>query len=281
VTAASPQRVRRFAEKLAAQLAGKTRGPDASDGSDRRVPHRHSYEENTPEAKPWRKVGDGSIGQGLAHREALLQAAKEQVHQDWIDNPAERARSARERRSAVAAELEQLMEAGDAPVGRPATLRMELAELDDVLAGFEKRLRRIDVTILEALIKHVDFATGRLYPAIETIAAKAGCHRNSVIAGLRRLKAKGFIAWVRRTIRTGNEGEFGPQLEQTSNAYFFDHRQGMAARTWARFTQILVTKLRRLGAIPAGVAGGGSEIACPALRAALDSFGSSVANAST
>jgi len=173
------------------------------------------------------------------------------------------------------------MQAGDAPIGRPAALRMALAELDDVLAGFEKRLRRIDVTILEALIKHVDFATGRLFPAIETIAAKAGCHRNSVIAGLRRLKAKGFIDWVRRTVRTGNEGEFGPQLEQTSNAYYFDHRQGMAARTWARFTQILVTRLRRLGAIPPGVGGGTPDVACPSLRAALESFGLSVANAST
>ena len=42
------------------------------------------------------------------------------------------------------------------------------------------------------------------------------------MAAIRRLRFHGLIDWVRRSIKTGNDGEFAPQREQTSNAYYFD-----------------------------------------------------------
>jgi DNA-binding transcriptional regulator YhcF (GntR family) len=130
----------------------------------------------------------------------------------------------------------------------------------------------------------VEYHTGRLFPSIDTIAADAGCHRNSVVGALQRLRKHGFIAWVRRSVATGNEGEFAPQREQTSNAYYFDHRRQMARRTWQRFVQLLTAKLRRLGKVPPAVVP--SAPTAPAadphgLYEALAALGDSVANAST
>lgn len=36
---------------------------------------------------------------------------------------------------------------------------------------------------------------------------------------LKRLKAHGFLDWLRRYVPTGNAGMRGPQVKQTSNAY--------------------------------------------------------------
>ena len=221
----------------------------------------------------------------MVHREALLSAAREHYHKGWGDCPAVEARAAREAHQALSAELDALQaDPAAAPVGRPATVRQEIERLGEIIRRAADRLRRIDITILEAIIRHVDFATGKMFPSIERIADLAGCHRNSVVNALRRLKTHGFIDWVRRTVRTGNEGEFAPQLEQTSNAYFFDHRRMMSARTFARYTQILAAKLRRLGFVPPGIThapDGTAIIATPALAAAIESFGVSIDNAST
>ncbi len=162
---------------------------------------------------------------------------------------------------------------------------MRAARLDATIARADERLTRIDVTVLEALLAKIDFATGALFPSYDTIAAWAVCSRNAAIEAVKRLKARGFVDWVRRSIRTSNEGEFAPQREQTSNAYYFDHRRSMAPRTWQRYMQILVAKLRRLGAVPASVAPGSpltpSEIQYAPLRAALASASASFDNAST
>ena len=68
----------------------------------------------------------------------------------------------------------------------------------------------------------VDFRTGRLDPMIDTIAEAVNLARITVVRALARLKAKGFLSWVRRTVKTDRDGEFAPQRRQTSNAYFFD-----------------------------------------------------------
>lgn len=124
-----------------------------------------------------------------------------------------------------------------------------------------------------------------VFPSYETIADWAVCSRNAAIDAVKRLKGRGFVDWVRRSIRTNNDGEFAPQREQTSNAYYFDHRRSMAPRTWQRYMQILVAKLRRLGAVPAAVARGAPaaprEVQYAPLRAALASAASSFDNAST
>ncbi len=265
-----------------AQLAGKARGRDHGEG--RRVPRRHSYEVNDPRATPWTKVGDGSYVQGTMHCEALLKTAEELYHVDWKALPLRAVREARERHAACSAELNELLSRDDAPTGRPAAIRQELGRLGALLERADLSLRRVDLSVLKALLKRIDFRTGRLDPAIETIADDAGCHRNSVVGALRRLKAHGLIDWVRRTVRTGNEGEFAPQLEQTSNAYHFDHRRKMASRTWQRFLQILTSKLRRLGRMAKGVevpTEAPSRPKSPELAAALARMELTLQNAST
>lgn len=166
---------------------------------------------------------------------------------------------------------------------------MELSKLKQDIERADRRLRRTDLTVLKALLFDLDYATGRLYPTLERIAQVAGCHINAVKNGLRRLKAHGLVAWTRRTIRTGNQGERGPQREQTSNAYYFDHREKMPRRLWQRYSQILTQKLRRLGKVPAGLQtapqgahDAGLAVAGVAeLREAVASYGRSVANART
>lgn len=281
--APSSQAVRNLIRGTSARFAEKSRGRDHGEG--RRVPRRHSYDVDDLRAQPWKKVGDGSHAQGAIHREALVQSAKEQRRQDWKELPNRRLREIREQREALAAELAVLTAQGQAPIGRPATLRHEIERLDATIARADGRLRRVDINVLEALLEKIDFATGALFPSYETIADWAVCSRNAAIDAVKRLKGRGFVDWVRRSIRTNNDGEFAPQREQTSNAYYFDHRRSMAPRTWQRYMQILVAKLRRLGAIPAAVAAGAPaaprEVQDPALRAALASAASSFANAST
>ena len=77
------------------------------------------------------------------------------------------------------------------------------------------------VRVLKIMLERfLDFRTGRLDPAIAKIAEVTGYTTKAVHAAITRLKAHGFINWVRRTRRTNNEGA-GPQLEQFTNAYFF------------------------------------------------------------
>ena len=190
----------------------------------------------------------------------------------------------------MAAELAHLqtLPPSEVPVGRPATLRIEIAKHEQWLSQADNRLRRIDIDVLRALLSFWDFATGRLTPRHDTIAARAGVHENSVIEALKRLRSHGLVDWVRRTTRTGNDGAFGPQLEQTSNAYFFDHRRKMASRTWQAYWKRLCAKLRRFGSTrPPGAPTGarlaivGAEGPASPLQAAVASLGASIANATT
>jgi len=270
---------RQILKRATAALTGRKRGPDHDPAGKRRVPRRDSYEVGRdPRANPWKPIGDGSVRQGLIYREALIQAAKEWRLQLWHDYPLAEVRAARERHASLSAELDAYAAGAPAEAGRPAAARIELGEIARYLTAADNRLRRMDVTVLEALLRTLDFATGRLFPSIDAIAASAGCHRNTVVAALRRLRDHGFIAWVRRTIRTGNDNQFAPQREQTSNAYYFDHRARMAGRVFQRYCQILVTKLRRLGAVLKVIADRGQrEVQDPALRQALTALGAGVA----
>jgi hypothetical protein len=78
------------------------------------------------------------------------------------------------------------------------------------------------IRILKAMVFLIDFKTGRLDPALETIAKYAGCSKSSVVRNLKSIEATGILDWVRRSIKTGNAKGEGPQRQQTSNAYFFD-----------------------------------------------------------
>ncbi|HET9335696.1 MAG TPA: hypothetical protein VFO12_04725 [Sphingomicrobium sp.] len=78
----------------------------------------------------------------------------------------------------------------------------------------------IGLLVLEALYDLVDFKTGRLDPAIDTIAARICKARSAVVRALARLREHGFIKWIRRSEPIENEGA-GPQVRQISNAYGF------------------------------------------------------------
>lgn len=80
-------------------------------------------------------------------------------------------------------------------------------------------LGQVGLDVLEALYDFVDFATGRLEPAVETIAAKVGHSYSAVHAALCRLRDAGFLQWARRSRPTENAGDVGPQVEQITNAY--------------------------------------------------------------
>lgn len=276
--------VRGILKGAGAQLAGRQRGPDH--GRDRRVPRRNSYEISDQRAQPWRKVGDGSYAQGVMHREALIDTAIELRRTLRVEYPRAEVRSRRRERDNMAAELAALSDRSPAevPIGRMASLRIAIGRHDEWLEHADGCLRGIDIDVLRAVLTFIDFATGRLFPSHEAIAAEAQRHKNSVIDALKRLTRHGILAWVRRTIRTGNEGERGPQLEQTSNAYEIAPRRLMAARTWQTYWKRLCAKLRRLGGVPANIEGPTTaprEVSDPALRSALARVDALIPNAST
>ncbi len=109
------------------------------------------------------------------------------------------------------------------------------------------------LTVFEALLRRaLDFKTGRSEPALLTIMRWTGFAKATVVRALARLRAHGFLDWVRRSRATGNAKEYGPQREQTSNAYFFDPG-GMARNVAQRFRDLLARRRRtRAEDSPAG-----------------------------
>jgi hypothetical protein len=112
--------------------------------------------------------------------------------------------------------------------------------------------------VLEAILGRrgkvaVDFRTGRLDPELATIARAAGVSKTTVVRALARLKAMKILDWIRRSERTGNDGLFGPQRRQVSNAYFFTP-EALPARVAQRLRDLLARRrLRRSGAAPSPV----------------------------
>lgn len=80
-------------------------------------------------------------------------------------------------------------------------------------------LGEVGLAVLEALYDLVDYATGRLEPAIATLAEMTGYCYSACHAALARLRAAGFLQWIRRSRPLNNKGEAGPQVEQITNAY--------------------------------------------------------------
>ncbi len=128
--------------------------------------------------------------------------------------------------------------------------------------------------VLEALLgRHgkiaVDFKSGRLDPALDTIASAAGVTKTTVVRALERLKSLKILDWIRRTERTGADGVFGPQRRQVSNAYFFTPHE-LPARVAQRLRDLLARKrLRRTGTTPAASPAAVAEPSCPDLRGTL------------
>jgi hypothetical protein len=66
--------------------------------------------------------------------------------------------------------------------------------------------------VLDVMLKMLG-ADGRLDPSVETLAHRTGKCASAVELGLKRLRALGFLTWVRRIARCGS------RVWQTSNAY--------------------------------------------------------------
>jgi hypothetical protein len=282
----SARDVRAILKGAAGRLSGKTRGPDHA--TDHRVPRRNSYEENDPRAKPYGRLGDGSVKQGLIYKETLMDTGDALRRDLWAKYPRAEERRRKHEISQLEAELAQLLTLPrtEIPIGRPAAIRIVIAGHEAWLKHAEARLRRIDIDVLRGLLSYLtNFMTGALFPSHGAIAAAAGVHVNSVADGLKRLKHHGLIDWVRRTTKTRRQGEFGPQLEQTSNAYRLVVRRAMSKETWRHYWQRLTIKLRRGGAVKpveaAPVAPEPVKATMTPLHAALASLGASVGNATT
>ena len=125
------------------------------------------------------------------------------------------------------------------------------------------------IRVLETLLGRrgviqVDFRTGRLEPAIDTIARVAGLCRTTVVRALARLNALKILHWVRRTQRTQTAGQPGPQREQVTNAYWFD-LSGLPARVRQRFRDLWnrkrVSREGTLSIAPPKITGPSPELA--------------------
>jgi hypothetical protein len=148
------------------------------------------------------------------------------------------------------------------------------------------------VEVLRALLRLPNFRTGRLDPAIDHLMKVTGFARATIVRALARLKFHGFLDWVRRSRKTGNDREMGPQRAQTSNAYFFENRMGRLAKgVRQRFLQLLGYReevaRQRAARSPATAAEGppgpsqAAKAASPELQALLDRLGASVGSASS
>lgn len=80
-------------------------------------------------------------------------------------------------------------------------------------------LGEVGIEVLEYLYTTVDYATGRLEPALRTIAEEIGRAYSAVHAALKRLRDKGFIHWMRRSEPIEDPEPGGPLVRQASNAY--------------------------------------------------------------
>jgi hypothetical protein len=131
------------------------------------------------------------------------------------------------------------------------------------------------------------FKTGRLEPAIDTVANIARLSRTTVIKALARLKAHNFLKWVRRSQKTDRKGEFAPQRVQVTNAYFFDIGS-LPKNVRQRFRDLLSRRTQRRAAHAARMQSAPPlppapppSPSSPDLRDALARLGARVESAST
>ncbi|GGE82156.1 replication protein A [Sphingomonas prati] len=110
-------------------------------------------------------------------------------------------------------------------------------------------LGHIGLEVLRQLYRMCCPRTGRLDPAINTIAQKIRRGRTAVFDALAALKRHGFLDWIRRTEPTGNEGA-GPQVKQASNAYRLDlpaKARALVAKIVGRAPRPVDDEARRAG----------------------------------
>lgn len=74
------------------------------------------------------------------------------------------------------------------------------------------------IELLEFMLDRIHDVTGQLDVSITTMMAALGRAKSTIERAKKKLRAAGFLIWVRRYVPTGREGA-GPQVQQTSNAY--------------------------------------------------------------
>lgn len=77
----------------------------------------------------------------------------------------------------------------------------------------------VGLAVLEYLYETVDYATGRLEPALRTIANEIGHSYSAVHRAITRLREHGFLAWMRRSEPVEDPAPGEPTVKQVSNAY--------------------------------------------------------------
>lgn len=102
---------------------------------------------------------------------------------------------------------------------RALEYRTRLARREKEPGARNGALGEIGLEVLGFMFETIDFATGRLDPAIATIAAGIGRSYSAVHEALCRLRTQGFLHWMRRSRPIANPEPDGPQVEQISNAY--------------------------------------------------------------
>lgn len=80
-------------------------------------------------------------------------------------------------------------------------------------------LGEVGLEVLAWLYDTVDYASGRLEPAVNTIAVAIGRSYSAVHEALCRLRIEGFLSWIRRSRPIEDPQPGGPQVEQVANAY--------------------------------------------------------------
>lgn len=80
-------------------------------------------------------------------------------------------------------------------------------------------LGEVGLEVLAYLFETVDYATGRLEPALATISEAVGRSYSAVHDALCRLRKEGFLHWMRRSRPIDDPQPGGQQVEQVSNAY--------------------------------------------------------------
>jgi hypothetical protein len=89
----------------------------------------------------------------------------------------------------------------------------------------------VGIRLLRELYRIVDFKTGRLEPAIDTLCRRISRARATVVKYLAKLKEHGFLDWVRRSEPIEDADGAGPRVRQITNAYGFALP---AAATWVK-----------------------------------------------
>ena len=213
-----------------------------------------SFHEDTPQAKPWRRLGRTRREKG-----AYVTAALAAFDTALVESKRKAALARLERRRRI-----ELLQQSGRPADHPLVTGTRV----------EEPLQDGDRRVLAYLLDAHHHATGECYPRLQTIADAIARSREAVVTSLRRLKRYGFARWVRRTkTKAGAEGVAGPQLEQTSNAYTFAWETSLTGRARMVFRQILELCLKRIPPPPPRPA---SAITDPALAEAVGGLRASV-----